>query len=79
MGIFLREGAHFLLHNLPGLWYSLHMTTTRLPIARTDANGTTWYPVAQGYGFTSNIDFAAPHVIANASVTVERIEALIDA
>lgn len=66
-GLHLRVGPcfrSFLLQVLRTVWYSLGMTTNNLPIARTDANGVTWYPVADGQGWTSNIDFAAPHALA---------------
>lgn len=47
-------------------------TNANLPIARTDANGTTWYP-ATPFGWTSNVALAAPHVLAmdaNACIVV---------
>lgn len=53
------------------------MTTNRLPIARTDSNGTTWYPAADGMGWTSQLAFAAPHVVAfddNACIVVASVE-----
>lgn len=37
--------------------------TTNARLARTQPNGTIWYPAADGTGWTTNVDYAGPYYL----------------